>query len=435
MKIIKKLFTVLFVLICGSGMAVANDTAGQLLPTGEIRFEKQAGIILKHEALLLSDTVTVDYLFENTTDKPVETKVFFPVPSVGPLSAYYEIPHDFKFRVWVDGVEIPASLSRRITLNGTDVTKYFNMIGVDSYTKSVVMDMGGNGLKMEQIAEPLRTLPEAEQKMLEETGMIARGCMADSESECPNNPDLYHLAYADYIQEVMYYWTQVFPPHKTLHVRHEYKPSFLENSVGAPHHNVQEATGWTYENPDGFWKDASYIITTANNWKTPIGRFDMLVLGEKRAAVSSYKNDEVSDTRISKNNYLIEMRRDFVPSGEILFELEYALKNTGAAGTGNTVENSRRADKGSENTVLPRLFSVDGPAVVREAPEGRKISSMKNGSYVWAYPSDNKDWFAVLLDESKKAYTHRNNLIPFGIKSGSGRAENIPDIKDKPKKK
>ena len=68
----KKNFLYIFcALFMCTGFAAANDTAGQLLPTGEIRFEKQDGIVLKHEALLLSDTVTVDYFFENITDKPV----------------------------------------------------------------------------------------------------------------------------------------------------------------------------------------------------------------------------------------------------------------------------------------------------------------------------------------------------------------------------
>lgn len=407
-------------LICCAAVAAANDTAGQLLPTEEIRFEKISGIVLKHEALLLSDTVTVDYLFENTTDKTIETKVFFPIPSVGPLAAYYEVPHDFKFRVWADGNEIPADISRRITLNGIDITKYFSMIGIDSYTKPVVMDMGGNGLKMEKIAEPLRSLPEAEQKQLEEIGMLSKGCMADEESECPNNPEIYHLSYADYKQEVMYYWTQAFPPHKTLHIRHEYKPSFLENSVGAPRQPVQEATGWDYENPDGFWKDASYIITTANNWKTPIGRFDMLAIGEKRAAVSAYENDEVSHTRVSKNNYLLETRRDFVPAGEILFEIEYASRNgsirSNEAVISGKAGSTKNAAKLKNPALLPALFRVDGTAKVRNIPDGKKISVLKNGAYVWAYPAPEKDWFIVFFDENTKAYTHSSNLVPFGTK-------------------
>ena len=103
----KKFILFISCALFGSIFAVANDTAGQLLPTGEIRFEKQDGIVLKHEALLLSDTVTVDYLFENITDKPVETTVFFPIPTIGPVEPYYtEYPHNFEFRVWSNGKEI-----------------------------------------------------------------------------------------------------------------------------------------------------------------------------------------------------------------------------------------------------------------------------------------------------------------------------------------
>ena len=181
----KKNFLYIFcALFMCTGFAAANDTAGQLLPTGEIRFEKQDGIVLKHEALLLSDTVTVDYLFENITDKPVETTVFFPIPTVGPIAPYWQNPHDFKFRVWINEKEIKPELSRKITIKSTDVTKYFNMMGIDSYYKAVSADFTDVYEVMVNVAEPLRKLPLAEQKKLEELGMLSKGCLMEKEDQC-----------------------------------------------------------------------------------------------------------------------------------------------------------------------------------------------------------------------------------------------------------
>lgn len=479
----KKIILVLWVaLFMSAVLAKANDTAGSLLPTGEIRFEKQDGVVLKHEALLLSDTVTVDYLFENITDTPVKTTVFFPIPTVGPLHHYTEDPHDFKFRVWSDGHEITPELSRKITLDGTDVTKYFNLMGIDAYYKSIEMDPEETGKTFEKIVEPLRKLQPEEQQKLEELGLLAKGCMDYKEEivdpcqqafsdynisyfaegklytvndkgyrdilkknpqrerqlsyidwdnsqmspkeqilahypqckdkmlkkeelltrkVCKNNPDVYHLgpnpcysADEHYKQEVMYHWEQTFPPHQTVHIRHEYKPSIFSNSIGAPSPAVGKVIKESNEKPkDSCWAEASYIITTANNWKTPIGRFNLLVLGEKGAAVVTYKNRDFfkpSYVRVSPKNYVLEKRQDFVPEEEIEFEL-----------CGIT-------------SVVPQLYRIDGPAHVRAKPNGKKIKTLENGDYVWAYPADKKDWFVVLLDEETTGYTHKTNLMPFG---------------------
>ena len=113
----------------------------------------------------------------------------------------------------------------------------------------------------------------------------------------------------------------------------------------------------------------------------------MLVFGEEKAAISA---DKVSYARISPKNYLLETKQDFVPAHEILFDL---------AGTTN---------------IVPQLYRIDGPAHVRAKPNGKKIKTLENGDYVWAYPADKKDWFVVLLDEETTGYTHKTNLIPFG---------------------
>lgn len=399
----KNLLHILVLLFVCAGFAVANDTSGQLLPTGEIRFEKQDGIVLKHEALLLSDTVTVDYLFENITDKPVETTVFFPIPTIGPINPNYtEHPHDFKFRVWTNGKEIKPELSRKVTLNGTDVTKYFNLMGIDTYYKAITNDPGYNHEVFTNIVEPLRKLPIEEQKKLEELGMLAKGCIEDEDGKCANNPDIYHLgpnpyylAYEHYKQEVMYYWKQTFPPHKIIHVRHEYKPSIFGNSIGAASDAVGKIVG-TYSESGKMWYESSYIITTANNWKTPIEKFNLLVWGRLGAAISTYnENHEQTFVRISPKNYLLETKQDFVPVSEISFELA--------------------SDYGGKlPKIIPQLYRVDGPANVRSKPNGKKIKTLENGYYIWAYPADKKGWFAVLLDEETTGYTHKDNLIPFG---------------------
>ena len=66
----------LFYFILISLSVYANDTAGTILPTGGVVFEKQDGIKMKVEALYIRPyQIEVNYLFENTTDKDINTQI------------------------------------------------------------------------------------------------------------------------------------------------------------------------------------------------------------------------------------------------------------------------------------------------------------------------------------------------------------------------
>lgn len=392
---IKKLF---LLTLCMGGLlpAVANDTAGTLLPTGEIEFTKQPEIVLKHEALLLSYTASVDYLFENTSSAPIRQTVFFPIPTT-PIICYECDSHAFDFKVWSNGREVQPQLHRNITLNGTDVTRYFELMHVTDYTQHITFDPDTYGQDLEDAAAPLRKLPREEQEKLEKIGLLAKGCLETNPDtgKCTHNPQVYHLVPANYQQTVSYYWQQEFPPHQTVHIRHTYIPSFTQNSVGQPY----AIAHWNYEKPHDWWQTASYIVTTANNWQTPITRFHMLVWGDKQASVSAWNAQQwqASDARLSPRNYILVNRKDFVPSQEILFELASASSHFN-----------------NPSTPALALFRVDGPAPVRATPNGKKFTQLANDTYVWAYPSEQKDWWVVLLDEQTTGFMHRQNLRPFG---------------------
>src|SRR6202167_2365197 len=91
-----------------------------------------------------------------------------------------------------------------------------------------------------------------------------------------------------------YYWTQIFPAHKVLHVRHEYTPSIgfelikPEDLANDPQREAAHACvdpslqkGLADRAIKNYktrgmqlgmaWVD--YILTTANSWKTPINAF------------------------------------------------------------------------------------------------------------------------------------------------------------------
>ncbi len=386
----------LFTLLASSAFFVrANDTAGQLLPTGEIKFAQQPAVVLLHEALVLSDKIAVDYIFRNTSKKEITEMVFFPLPNTSPIGTYRDTPHSFEFHAWSNGVPISTHINRNITLNGTLVTKYFDLMGIDSYDKQIQLDTEGNGKLLEDIAAPLRKLPKEEQEKLVQLGMLEKGCIEEGENgKCAHNPNLLHLnPNADYKQEVSFYWFQIFYANKSVHIRHEYKPSFFSNSIGQP--EASQAIGWEYEKPHERWKSAAYIVTTANNWQTPIKNFNLLVLGEKGAAVSAYKDGQISDTKVAPKNYLLETKQDFVPSSEILFEV---------------------AGEMDPQQKLPRMYCLSNKTKVSQTPKGKKIATLKEGECVWGLPSkDEIGWFTIWLDENTTGFIHAKNIMPLRL--------------------
>ena len=373
----------------------ANDTAGQLLPTGEIQFKRQADIVLKKEALVLSEKVAVDYLFENATNHDVTTEVFFPLPETSPLVPYFNNGHDFRFKVFVNEQEIPYQTHRRITLDGKDVTRYFDLMGLDSYNKVLSLDgsdFEDTAKKLHQMVQPLSEEVKQEMRQL---GMLEKSCLEMDETTgvCVRFSDEDQLAYKEYRQEVSFYWKQTFPAHTTTHIYHEYLPSFLQQSVGFPY--ASDIPFEYKEDNDVSWKAAAYIVTTANNWQRPIGQFHLLVLGEKGAAVSAYNQGNTSQTMVSEGNYIVIEKQDFVPSSEILFEIASDPHST------------------DSRVALPRLYKVKETSALHNSPSKDAGRILSKDSYVWAYPAQQKGWLIVLPAQGAVGYALQENLADF----------------------
>ncbi len=373
----------------------ANDTAGQLLPTGEIQFKRQKNIVLKNEALVLSEKVAVDYLFENTSVQDITTEVFFPLPPTSPLVPYFNKGHNFHFKVFVNEQEIPYQTHRRIMLDEKDVTRYFDLMGLDSYEKVVALDGSDWKGTAEKLQQLVQSLSEETKQEMRNLGILEKSCLEMNEDTgiCTRFSQQEQLAHKDYQQEVYFYWMQTFPAHTTTHIYHEYVPSFLEQSVGYPY--ASHIPFEYKEDNDIFWKAAAYIVTTANNWKRPIGLFHLLVLGEKGAAVSAYNQGRTSETKVALGNYIAVEKRDFVPSSEILFEI---------ASDPHTSHSS---------VILPRLYKVTENASLMNTPFGTPDKTLVKDSYVWAYPAQEKGWFVALTAQGTVHYIAQENLSDF----------------------
>jgi len=233
--------------------------------------------------------VTVEFEFLNETDQDVTVEVAFPVPHF-----CYEAfkrktvcaPANFSdFHIWVEGRERSYSRTFKAMLGSHDYTALLQGLGVDLPTHGhfdLYREFFDGEAKQEY---DVTKLPIRDQQELIRLGLI------DQSSLSPQ-----------WDVEEMYHWTQTFPARKVLSVRHQYTPLAGYAPLGV-NDLAEERTDWvggksiadscveptlrrklTAEaraaaDRTGYlptqWVD--YILTTANNWKTPIRDFELVV--------------------------------------------------------------------------------------------------------------------------------------------------------------
>ncbi len=277
--------------------AFANDAMVEL-KTGGLRYVRSDAVSMKSEDLFISmDKVEVNYVFENTTNKDVESLVAFPMPSV--MTNLYEesgVPvygsdNFLGFRVFVEGEEIFPDLSQRATAAGIDVTGVLNTAQIPLMPIS------------EAAKEAITLLP---QPVLAD--WLARGIVTNDEWVESDSNEIH--PWPNWILDEIYYWRMTFPANQQVHVRHTYSPS-VGGSAGVVFLDYDGAKSNFYKDyedkycidppfvnaarkrlqPDGGvlytenW--ISYILTTAQNWFGQIGTFHLTIdKGSTRNLVS-----------------------------------------------------------------------------------------------------------------------------------------------------
>lgn len=235
------------------------------------------------------DAVTVAYVFRNVTGQPVDTMVVFPLPDLdlsqgltAPNWAFPAQQDDFlDFKLWVDDRPVAATLERRAIYQGRDVT-------------SEVAAAGALGLapwKPGGYDEQVKALPAAGLAALRRAGLIQ-----------PGEDD----ATPQWTLRTRYHWQQRFPAGATVRIRHRYRPfvgSALLGDVGAidgrtvvgrrvgpadpaagdrycldagTRRTVADAQRRAPKDAMAFGAaEIEYVLTTARNWRGPIGRFHL----------------------------------------------------------------------------------------------------------------------------------------------------------------
>jgi len=240
---------------------------------------------MSKEVLRLSlNEVIVDYDFRNDTDEDVTTEVAFPVPpykndfpEVGIADQAFS-----SFRLWVDGKSVQFHSEAKAILNGKDVSGILvaNHIDIPTFGHFTEQDSQGNA---EVLVPDFARLSIAKQRALVKAGLFE------------DDP---HISRGLWTVRLQYYWTQTFPAHSTIHVRHEYTPvAGAENSIkyglgpSADPAAGKELQKFCIDDRLGavlkkiadskdkdapfYWVD--FILTTANTWKTPIEDFTLIV--------------------------------------------------------------------------------------------------------------------------------------------------------------
>jgi hypothetical protein len=291
--------------------AFGNDSAAST-GAGGIQLRREANISMQKERLTISESrVTVEYEFLNETDKDITTEVEFPIPPYGyDADAVNGIPDFNDFHLWVDGKELKYHTDIRAKVNGKDYTDLLKSLGVDIESFD-----GDYGLEGEPPRGVISRLPRRRFQQLVALGLVGS---------------------ADGIPRwkvvKTYYWTQTFPAHKMLYVRHAYTPmigfettnledlAFDQRFCVDP--SLQKAL--RHHEASGFamaWVD--YILTTANSWKTPIKDFTLVIDRRKGPAPTGSSGTRyVSlcwDGSIKKldADHLIAHVKNFVPTREL----------------------------------------------------------------------------------------------------------------------
>jgi hypothetical protein len=293
------------------------DDAAASAAAGGIRLRREARISMEKERLTISDKkITVEFEFLNESDSDITTEVAFPVPLFSAYESDCGTRSNFEnLKIWIEGKEIKYQAQDQALLGKTDYSDLLRDAGLTIGTFANYWEKTCEGESKDFQVPHLS--PERKAPLLQ-LGLIGND----------NFPK--------WKVKRLYHWTQNFPAHKLLHVRHEYEPvvgyqsySPQELQPNALHQALVKAQQSANADPSGngewdtkmvepyvnaciepslvsrlteaahradpkswggqfvstMWID--YILTSANTWKTPIKDFELIV--ERPASVNGAK--------------------------------------------------------------------------------------------------------------------------------------------------
>ncbi len=278
-------------------IAAANDGAAEVA-AGGVRLRTERRVAMRTEKLFISpDKVRVEYEFVNESDEEVITEVAFPIPDVE-FSPVERIGHRFKdFRAWADGSPIDVHEDARAFNGGRDVSEVLRANGLDDIAESL---------------QHVARLPVDRLEALYELKLV--GWAEDGEERY----------WPRWSVRYLYHWVQHFPPGKVIRIRHEYAPAAgMQLGIGPSHLRdacaeapLQRALSGDVHasSVNGSVEWVTYILTTANTWKTPIHDFELTVARPQGEYVSFCWDGKVQ--KVGERTFRARLT-DFVPKAEL----------------------------------------------------------------------------------------------------------------------
>ena len=322
--------------------SAASIAAGGLVPRRETR------IVMAKEVLQISPTkVVVDYDFRNDTDQDVTTEVAFPVPPYANEYPEEELTEQAfqSFQLWVDGKPVHFDVEAKATLKDQDVTQVLTANHIDIPTFGHFTDWADATHTEQTDTKDFDQLPKPAQDSLVKAGLF----------------DDQGVVISLWTVHLQYHWTQTFPAHSTVHIRHEYTPVeggelMLPDTVKNVYGHKQpagdadtikdalqdmqlleglcpdpsllsgmiariESSGpgyGQYAHPS--WVD--FILTSANTWKQPIEDFTLIVERGKpeeentQVFVSFCSPLNAPVAKLDANHFQVHLT-NFVPAAEL----------------------------------------------------------------------------------------------------------------------
>lgn len=270
----------------------ANDSVVEVGSSG-LFFSQEKDISMVKEKLEISPRqISVQYEFENTSNREIEVTVGFPIPPFGIEwpSNTQSYPPDFgDFKVVVNGIHIQYSVDvKAVTEKGDDITAFLKDKKIN-YIKFGGFDINplADGLIDSPSKLPnyeINNLSDADKKYL-----ISKGALRDDDVPL-------------WLNKITYYWKQKFPTGEITKISHKYTPylggAFAYNPVEEDlqyagsacidpklrekmfKHLKGNVSGIKKNSPMINFEWARYILVTANSWKMPIKNFELSIKKE-----------------------------------------------------------------------------------------------------------------------------------------------------------
>jgi hypothetical protein len=267
----------LSVLLLASALAtiptLADDGAASIA-VGGIVMTREPRITMAKEVLTVSESkVIVDYDFRNDTDADITTEVAFPIPDFEQEERAPSRQGFDDFKLWVDQQPVHYEIEIKAIVSGRDYSSMLRSMGVD------IQSFGHNNDR--------NTRSQIDKLNAVQKGHLLKLGLLDKQYGEPN-----------WEVRKKYYWSQTFPAHGTVHIRHEYRPALgNSNSIAygtllttgkASKEDYELASVCpTSELLSALRKDTQqphhvvgidyvdFILTTANTWKQPIEDFTL----------------------------------------------------------------------------------------------------------------------------------------------------------------